>query len=235
MSEVGRIASAWRYPVKSMAGEQLREEPLTLQGFNGDRYYAFVRAGTTGPFPWLTGRDYADMLRYTPEWTADDPPKLRVRTPEGRELAIEDNALREEVEQKSGKTAYLLPNYRGNYDVAPVSLIALPTVDKLAEASGTPAEPGRFRMNFYVETNNGEPFVESSWVGRVLRIGDEARVAITEPDRRCAMITLHPETAESAPAVLRAAAQLNDACAGVYAAVLTPGVVREGDTVRLED
>lgn len=234
MEEIGTVHALWRYPVKSMAGERLPEAPLTLQGFAGDRHYAFVKKGARGSFPWLTGRDHADMLRYTPAWTDDDPPRLRVRTPDGRDVAIEDDALRAELEAASGKPSYLLADYRGNYDVAAVSLITLPTVTRLAEASDTPADPRRFRMNFYVETGDGEPFTERAWVGRVLRIGDTARIAVTQPDQRCAMITLHPDSAEAAPRVLRAAAQLNDACAGVYAFVLSTGPVRAGDPVRLE-
>jgi MOSC domain-containing protein len=36
-SEVGRVAALWRDPVKSMAGEPLREVDVSWFGFAGDR------------------------------------------------------------------------------------------------------------------------------------------------------------------------------------------------------
>jgi uncharacterized protein YcbX len=36
------ISSLWRYPVKSMAGEQLKAVNVTARGLSGDRAYALV-------------------------------------------------------------------------------------------------------------------------------------------------------------------------------------------------
>jgi hypothetical protein len=47
------------------------------------------------------------------------------------------------------------------------------------------------------------------------------------------MITLHPDTAEKSPAILKQVAQAHEGMAGVYGAVLVEGIVREGDTVEL--
>ena len=44
MQSVGVIGQVVRYPVKSMQGEALPSLPLTLQGFEEDRRYAFVQA-----------------------------------------------------------------------------------------------------------------------------------------------------------------------------------------------
>jgi hypothetical protein len=54
---VGRVAGLWRFPVKSMAGEQLDEAELGWHGLAGDRRWAFVRGDTPrSGFPWLTIR-----------------------------------------------------------------------------------------------------------------------------------------------------------------------------------
>ena len=89
-------------------------------------------------------------------------------------------------------------------------------------------------MTFTVETGDDRPFVENDWVGHVLRIGETARVAVTERDKRCVMITLDHQTSAGSPRILRAAAELNDACAGAYGSVVTVGSVSEGDTVWVE-
>ena len=92
----------------------------------------------------------------------------------------------------------------------------------------------RFRPNLLVDLQEGEAFEELNWVGRILRVGDAARIAITEVDQRCMIITLDPESAKPSPSVLRCVVQQHEQCAGVYGTVLTPGETRVGDTVWLE-
>lgn len=41
-TEMGKVASLWRYPVKSMRGEELSETELTEYGLLGDRAYALI-------------------------------------------------------------------------------------------------------------------------------------------------------------------------------------------------
>jgi len=235
MTKVGTIASAWRYPVKSMAGERLATAPVTLQGVQADRMYAFVQAASASPFPWLTGRELPSMMQHQPAWSSDDRPVLSVRTPAGAQHPIGSDELRAALEEASGREAYLLPNYRGSFDVAAITLMSTATVARIAEASDTPEEPQRFRMNFYVETDNGAPWGEDTWVGHTVRIGESVRVAVTERDKRCAMITLAPHGGDPLTRILTIVAEENDAHAGVYGSVLTAGAVNEGDEVHLED
>ena len=44
--QVGSVASLWRFPVKSMRGEQLEQADLTERGLLGDRAYALIDADT---------------------------------------------------------------------------------------------------------------------------------------------------------------------------------------------
>lgn len=235
MTKVGTIASAWRYPVKSMAGERLATAPVTLQGVQADRMYAFVQAESASPFPWLTGRELPSLMLHEPVWGGGDRPQLSVRTPGGAEHPIGSDELRAALEHASGRPAYLLPNYRGSFDVAAITLMSTASVAHIAQASDTPEEPQRFRMNFYVETEDETPWGEDAWVGHTVRIGDNVRVAVTERDKRCAMITLAPHGGDPLTRVLTVVAEENDAHAGVYGSVLTPGEVHEGDAVFLDD
>ena len=41
-TELGKVISLWRYPVKSMMGEELKETQVTERGLFGDRAYALI-------------------------------------------------------------------------------------------------------------------------------------------------------------------------------------------------
>ena len=64
MPIVGRVESLWRYLVKSMRGEELPEAFAGFAGVYGDRIYAFKSAAAAKGFPYLTGREQGQMLRY---------------------------------------------------------------------------------------------------------------------------------------------------------------------------
>lgn len=235
MQQVATVHGIYRYPVKSMRGARLHTTELTFQGVPQDRRYAFVQAGSGSSFPWLTGRELLALLSYETRLDGGDGrPQLKIRAPGQEWRPVDADDTLRDLEERSGRPLILHRDYRGSYDVAQVSLIGQATIARIAEESGTPSEPGRFRANFYLETADGEPFGEDAWVGRVLRIGESARIAVTERDKRCVMITLHPETGVASPEVLRAVARLHDNCAGVYGVVLTPGQVHDGDAVHLE-
>ena len=80
MNVVGRIDSLWRYPVKSMRGEELEEAFVGFSGVYGDRLFAFTSTGCPKGFPYLTGREQREMLLYRPRFRHPDkaakPPDL---------------------------------------------------------------------------------------------------------------------------------------------------------------
>ncbi|HZG69513.1 MAG TPA: MOSC N-terminal beta barrel domain-containing protein [Herpetosiphonaceae bacterium] len=63
ITAIAVVQQLFRFPVKSMRGEELREGRISWHGLDGDRRYAFVKTGNLAPFPWLTARDVPDMLR----------------------------------------------------------------------------------------------------------------------------------------------------------------------------
>lgn len=233
MERIGTVAMVWRYPVKSMAGERLTSAPLTFQGIPGDREYAFVKADSRSSFPWLTGRDLPSLLHYHASYRADEKSPVLVRTPAGQAFAADSDELSRELASASGKQIHLLRDYRGSFDVAPVAVMALSTARHIAASTGTADDPLRYRMTVYIDTGSDEPFVENTWVGRELRLGGTARVGVTEPDKRCVMITLDHSTSPGSPAILKAVGQLNNAAAGAYAVVTASGELSEGDEVTI--
>jgi uncharacterized protein YcbX len=236
MQSVGVIRQLGRYPVKSMRGESLPGATLTLQGVAADRRYAFVQTASRSSFPWFTARELPELLCYRTcvEQAGPQEVEVTVTAPDGKKFPIKSDELRQALEARFGRELFLLHDYRGSYDVAPISLISCQTVTRIAEESDTKEDGARFRPNLLVDLNGGDAFDELNWVGRILRVGDAARIAITEVDQRCMMITLDPASATPSPAVLRCVVQQHKQCAGVYATVLAPGEVRVGDTVSLE-
>jgi len=53
-------------------------------------------------------------------------------------------------------------------------------------------------------------------------------------DARCSMVNLDPDSARSAPEVLKAIVQMNHNNAGIYGAVIRTGQLAVGQTVHLQ-
>ncbi|HET7462156.1 MAG TPA: MOSC N-terminal beta barrel domain-containing protein [Longimicrobium sp.] len=231
--EVGRVAGLWRYPVKSMAAEAMEGADVGWHGLDGDRRWAFIRAGMAGSgFPWLTIRENPRMWHYQPRLAGSSQPNAcdtLVRTPSGAEMDVTDPALARELEPG----ARVMRQNRGIFDTFPLSLITTQTVEALGGMAGAPLDPLRFRPNLLVEAASGEPFAEDEWVGVVLAIGG-MRMRVDKRDERCVMINVDPATTERNAAVLRAVARQRQACLGVYGTTVQPGRVSVGDAVVIE-
>ena len=66
MSTIGTVESLWRYPVKSMRGEELGELFASYGGVYCDRLFAFESSAGRKGFPFFTGREQRQMIRYQP-------------------------------------------------------------------------------------------------------------------------------------------------------------------------
>jgi uncharacterized protein len=90
-TEVGKVASLWRYPVKSMRGEELSEADLTVFGLLGDRAYALIdeadgKAATAknpGKWPTLFG---CRATFVEPPKKGSAPPDIRITLHDGTTL-----------------------------------------------------------------------------------------------------------------------------------------------------
>ena len=232
MTVVGRVAALWRYPVKSMAAEQLDAVEVSWHGLAGDRRWAFIRDGQVrSGFPWLTIRQRPELAHYRPRFAEPDRPNASptlVRRPCGGELEVTDPALAAEL----GPGVRVIKHDRGVFDTFPLSLLTTQTLAGLGRLVGSDLAALRFRPNLLVEASGGE-FPEDGWVGRVLRVGG-LRMRVDARDKRCVMVTIDPVTLRRDPAVLRAIARERDARLGVYGSTVEPGRVVVGDPVELE-
>src|SRR6266478_3433782 len=261
MSIVGKVESLWRYPVKSMRGEELDEAFAGFSGDYGDRLFAFRSSASPKGFPYFTAREQQRLLQYRPHFRYPDkaarPVNLTeaesmganpvsadsselmidVETPNGKTLGIDDpdlmDMLRTDIDQKHQLT--LMRSERALTDCRPVSIFSLQSAGQLEEETGVPIDKRRFRANVYVDLASSDGFAENDFVGRSLRIGPKVVLKILERDARCVMITLDPDTTEKTPEILKKVAQAHEGMAGVYGAVMVEGMLHKGDPVEVLD
>lgn len=236
MQSVGVVRAIYRYPVKSMRGESLGESSVEWQGLPGDRCYAFVQSEDRSTFPYLTAREAPELLLYTPTLTDPGRPyysPVRVRTPEGAEYPLGSEELHASIAQRYERPFYLLRlGRRATHDAAPLSVITTSAIASLGKALDMTLDPLRFRPTILIETPDGEPYPENRWVGQTLVFGDDdMRMVVSEPDIRCKMITLDPQTALAEPRILEHVVRALGGQLGVYGLPQRLGVLRVGNPV----
>src|SRR5437868_4613548 len=194
MSIIGTVESLWRYPVKSMRGQELGEIFVGYAGVYGDRLFAFKSSASPKGFPFFTGREQRQMIRYrtrfrNPERAArplnlSEAEKLSpnlnpisadaselmvdVETPDGKTFAIDDPALIDNLRLNTNGNheLTLLHSDKAMTDCRPLSIFAVQTAEKLGEETGVPVDKRRFRANVYVDLTNATGFAEDKFVGR---------------------------------------------------------------------
>lgn len=259
LNRIGKLASVWRYPVKSMRGEQVEEVFVAYTGVMGDRLYAISSADAPPEFPWHTNREQEEFVLYSasyrnraatlkpaaleaaykealnPPYPLADAFALAITTPDGVMLDVEDPAFLDSLRDRSEGDLSLRFTQKNAVDCRPLSLFSHQTLSQLEQETGLTLDQRRFRANFYVDWDSANGFYENDLVNRRLQIGERLEIMVRELDPRCKSITIDPDTAETQPRILKHIARRHDGYAGVYAAVLTEGTVKPGDAIGLLD
>jgi uncharacterized protein YcbX len=268
-SATATITGLWRYPVKSMQGEELNAVEVTERGAVGDRAYALVDretgkiASAKNPRKWARLFDFRAAFIESPRAGAPLP-LVRITLPDGRLTTSADADVDAILSEAIGRAVTLastspetpaLEEYwpdieglarrdeltdepmpeRTFFDAAVVHVLTTATLDRLrALYSEGRFEVHRFRPNLVITPGAGETgFIEDSWVGRTLVIGD-VRIAVLKPCQRCVMTTLPHGDLPRDGGILRTAAKHHDVNVGVYCSVQRGGTIRRGDAVRIE-
>ncbi|MDA0637059.1 MOSC domain-containing protein, partial [Nonomuraea sp. MCN248] len=236
------VKRIYRYPVKSMPGEEVTGVRVTERGLEGDRVRAVLDVETGKIASAKNPRLWRDLLTLGGGVPGDEElSKLLGREvrvvdvpPPDAELerSVPEEVLGSGVDAEVGFTTTRLGGAAPAgtfFDFAPVHLITTSSLAAIGELSprGT-VEAVRYRPNLVVATD--EPgFVENGWVGGELEIGDGLVLGVIAPTPRCAVPTLAHGESPRDPDALRTVARHNrlDAfgagpqpCAGVYARVL---------------
>jgi len=90
------ISSLWRYPVKSMAGEELNTVEVTASGLRGDRAYALVDATNGKVGSAKNVRRFGQLLKYRAQFVTQPEsegavPPVRITLPDGTTLNSEES------------------------------------------------------------------------------------------------------------------------------------------------
>jgi uncharacterized protein YcbX len=234
-----RIAELWRYPVKSLQGEQLDAVTVTSDGLEGDRRYAIYDVETGLG---LTGRRVPALLFASARLL--DGGRLEITLPDGS-VARDDDSLSAwlerpvtlrsadagvarryenvvEFEQESTSEWESFDGADGAFHDSPqarVSLVSTATIGQW--------DPRRFRSNVLLD---GEG--EDGLVGSSVTLGD-AVLDVGKRIERCVMTTrAQAGGIERDLDVLRTIARERGACLAVGALVTQPGALRTGDALR---
>ena len=211
-----QVAELWRYPVKSLRGEQLTQTELLTAGVPGDRL-VHVRAPGGRV---ITSRTRPGLLGLAATLGEDDVPLI-----DGRPW--QHPASRAAVESAAGSGATLVAfDGPDRFDVLPLSILT----DGAIAALGV--DRRRLRPNILIGGVDG--LAERDWPGRELRIGS-ALVAVVKLRARCVMTTFDPDTLHQDHRVLRRIVTNFDGVMALDAFVVEPGSVRIGDPVEVLD
>jgi uncharacterized protein len=208
-----KLAAIWRYPVKSMRGEQLDAAPLSFDGVFGDRLVqVFDRRGRL-----ITARTHPALLAHRGSLGADDEPMVdeyHWNTREARAIVVA--AVGDGSELKRVDTS--------RFDILPL----LVATDGMLQAFGRDLR--RLRPNLIVSGVDG--LRERDWEGRRLQVGD-AVIALKDLRGRCVMTTFDPDSQSQDPEVLRDIVRRFAGTLCLNASVDTPARVAIGDRVTL--
>ena len=247
-----RIAELWRFPVKSLLGERLPRLSLVGDGVDGDRLWGILDRGD-GRI--LTARREPRLLFAASRIGTDDVPLIRL--PGGRMLtgpgpatddalsawlgkavtlvsAIECDASRAEyfadaTDDNSRAIEWTMPQGRF-VDAYPV--LVMSTAGLRSGAAAYPAgawDVRRFRPNILIELE-GEGWFEDTWAERSLRVGT-AQLVPRRRCIRCTMVNRAQPGLERDVNIYKTLNRTHGGDAGMWAQVVRPGTVSEGDVV----
>lgn len=234
MTVIGTVRGLWRYPVKSMLGEQLTEAEIDERGVVGDRLYA-VRTDDDKLGSGKNSRRFRridGLFDLRARYRGPDA-RPEIALPDGRDVQDADSELRRFLGRDDIRLA--AENDLMHFDAAPLHLATTASISAMADAVQTVAvDERRFRPNIVIDTGNARGFVENDWVDHTATIGNSVRISFSKVTERCVMTNNAQYELARSPDVLKTATRLNNMCVGIYATVLATGPIRLGDDVILD-
>ena len=251
-----RLASIWRYPVKSMLGEKLSEALIDKTGLRGDRCWG-VRDETTGKI--LTGRREPQLLLAAASLASGGEPDIVLPSGEvcrgagpQTDAALSDWLQRpvtlvgaegeprgeaeffeDATDDSSTAITWSMPPDRF---VDAMPLLLLTSASLGTGASLYPSgewDARRFRPNLFVDIDgDAVDWIEDTWCGHTVHIGSVA-VVPKQGCVRCTMVTRPQPDLVRDLEIYKTLARHHGGTFGVWAQVESPGTVRVDDRVTI--
>jgi uncharacterized protein YcbX len=100
----GQVVSLWRYPIKSMLGEELNASAVTTWGLLGDRAYALVDQATAKVASAKNPRKWPDLFDYRAAFVVPPSPGMplpvvRITLPDGTMLTTDQSEINQVLSQ----------------------------------------------------------------------------------------------------------------------------------------
>lgn len=208
------IKELWRYPVKSMAGEQITQSQVTKLGLTGDREILVV--GANGRV--ITSRTHPKLLGLNGTTSAEGQVQINGHDWQSPEALTV-------VQAATGPGARLIRDTSADrFDILPL----------LVATDGAIAHMGfdgrRLRPNIVIGGVKG--LEERGWPGHRLQIG-KVILAPAQLRGRCVMTTYDPDTLKQDLNILKRIVSELDGVMALDTAVEAEGGIRIGDPVTI--
>jgi uncharacterized protein YcbX len=208
------LAEIWRYPVKSLGGQQLEQARVEPEGIPGDRVVHVEDAHGRV----VTSRSRPRLLLHHATTGPGGEPRI-----DGR--AWTDRGVAADIEHAGGPGARLVRDESlDRFDVLPLLVATDGAISSLGY------DRRRFRPNLLIGGVTG--LAERGWEGRDLHVGG-AVIRMVSLRQRCIMTTFDPDTAEQDKEVLLRIHRELDGFLALDCEVLKPGSVKVGDPVEV--
>jgi uncharacterized protein YcbX len=222
------VLQIWRYPIKSMGGEQINASFVDDHGLRGDRKYAVqddngkLGSGKNSRrFTRILG-----LLDLTAQYEGAAPV---VVAPDGSRHLVATGAADAYLQLLTGRSVHVSRDTGiSHFDEVPFSLVGSATLNWLARQVDVAVDARRLRPNIVVRTE--EPFAEEAWVGRTVRIGS-IQAMFDRVFMRCVMVGMAQPGLAKSGSVLKAIADRRNVCMAIGGHVSQQGTVRVGDEV----
>lgn len=257
------VTSLWRYPVKSMMGEEIRSTKVTEKGIHGDRTSALVDIETRKIVSAKNPKRWPNMFSFRSRYNdLDKSGNIHITLPDGSTVNSSDDNANSALSSALGRKVEFISHVPNNpqleeywpdieeldnrdvvtdedmpkgtfYDLAIIHLLTTSTLNELSRLY----PEGRFEARRFrpniIINTEEKGFVESGWIGKTVLIGNEVKLKITDHCPRCVMTTLNQGDLPKDNKILRTAAQHNKAHVGVYAEVIQSGTIKCDDEVSI--
>lgn len=232
------VSQIWRYPIKSVGGEQLTHATVTDLGITGDRGWGIFDVETETV---LTARRAPDLL-FANAAVVDDG--VAITLPDGRALRSADPGTDQELSTWLGRAVELRAagDEGGTYEVpldfendenwvswqgpgqawhdSTKSRVSLVSASSLGDW-----DPRRFRTNVLLDGHG-----EDDLVGSAISLGSTT-LNVTKRIDRCVIVTRPQPGLERDLDVLRTINADRETCLAVGALIESPGDIQVGDHV----